>query len=38
MQLIERFYDSDQGYVTIDDVDVRDLIINDLRHSIGYVG
>lgn len=38
MQLIERFYDADQGQVTIDGIDVRDMSLEYLRENIGYVG
>lgn len=38
MQLIERFYDVNEGNVEIDGVDVKDLLLHDLRHKIGYVG
>ena len=33
-----RFYDPDQGHVTLDGVDLRDLDLNWLREQIGYVG
>jgi ABC-type multidrug transport system fused ATPase/permease subunit len=36
-QLIERFYDVDQGSVRVDGVDIRDLDPQFLRRSIGYV-
>ena len=38
MQLIERFYDVDEGTVEIDNINVKDLVLNELRHKIGYVG
>ena len=38
MQIIERFYDADQGQVTIDGVDVKDMSLDYLRENIGYVG
>jgi ATP-binding cassette, subfamily B (MDR/TAP), member 1 len=37
-QMIMRFYDPDQGRVTLDGVDLRDLDLNWLRNQIGYVG
>lgn len=38
MQLIERFYDPDNGEVIIDGVNVKDLDFVWLRKNIGYVG
>jgi ATP-binding cassette, subfamily B (MDR/TAP), member 1 len=38
MGLIERFYDPNQGRVTIDGVDIRDLNVRWLRAQMGYVG
>lgn len=35
--LIERFYEPVSGTVTVDDVDVRDWPLGDLRATIGYV-
>jgi ATP-binding cassette, subfamily B, bacterial len=35
--LLARFYDPDAGRVTIGDVDVRDLRIDELRHRVGIV-
>ena len=35
--LLARFYDADAGRVTIGDVDVRDLRIDELRHRVGIV-
>ncbi len=35
--LIPRFYDATEGRVLVDDVDVRDLPLTDLRRSIGIV-
>ena len=35
--LLLRFYDPKQGHVRIDDVDLRELRLRDLRRSIGYV-
>lgn len=37
-QLLMRFYDPDEGTITLDDVDLRDLDLNWLRNQIGYVG
>lgn len=38
MQLIERFYDPDNGEVLIDGNNVKDLDLVWLRRNIGYVG
>lgn len=38
MQLIMRFYDPDQGYITIDGYDLRTIDLAWLRSTIGYVG
>jgi ABC-type multidrug transport system fused ATPase/permease subunit len=38
MNLIERFYDPNQGRVTIDGVNIRDLNVRWLRSQMGYVG
>jgi ATP-binding cassette, subfamily B, bacterial MsbA len=35
--LLPRFMDSDQGYILIDGVDIRDLKIKDLRYLMGIV-
>jgi ATP-binding cassette subfamily B protein len=35
--LIPRFYDPEQGKVTIDGVDLKDVDLHDLRHHIGIV-
>ncbi len=35
--LLARFYDADAGRVTIGEVDVRDLRIDELRHRVGIV-
>ncbi len=35
IQLIPRFYDPDEGQVLVDDVDVRDLKLTQLRKNIG---
>jgi len=37
MKLLMRFYDVDEGAVRVDDHDVREVSINSLRGSIGYV-
>ena len=37
-QLLMRFYDPDEGKITLDDVDLRELDLNWLRQSFGYVG
>jgi ATP-binding cassette subfamily B protein len=36
-RLIPRFYDVDSGRVTVDGVDVRDLLLNDLRKAVAVV-
>lgn len=36
-RLLVRFYDVDEGRVSIDGVDVRDLALNDLRRAVGIV-
>ncbi|ASN04057.1 ABC transporter ATP-binding protein [Virgibacillus necropolis] len=36
LNLIPRFYDVDQGAITIDGVDVREMAQTDLRKNIGY--
>jgi len=33
-----RFYDPDQGVVTLDGIDLKDIDLNWLRTQIGYVG
>ena len=37
-QLILRFYDPDEGKITLDGIDLRELDLNWLRDQIGYVG
>ncbi len=36
-QLIPRFYDCLEGFITLDGVDIRDIKLNSLRSSIGMV-
>lgn len=33
-----RFYDPDEGKITLDGIDLRDLDLKWLRQQIGYVG
>ena len=33
-----RFYDPDEGKISLDGVDLKDLNLNWLRKQIGYVG
>ncbi|MCL2498653.1 MAG: ABC transporter ATP-binding protein, partial [Symbiobacteriaceae bacterium] len=35
--LIMRFYDVEEGTVTVDGIDVRHLTLSDLRHQIGFI-
>lgn len=35
--MIERYYDPDQGAITMDGVDLKSLTLNNLRKTIGYV-
>ncbi|MBW3636911.1 MAG: ABC transporter ATP-binding protein/permease, partial [Armatimonadetes bacterium] len=37
LSLISRFYDTDQGRILLDGVDLRDLDVDDLRRNIGLV-
>ena len=37
VNLVPRFYDATRGRVTMDDVDVRDLSLGDLREQVGMV-
>lgn len=37
LKLIERFYDVSEGAVRVDGVDVRDMLLSDLRAQFGYV-
>lgn len=38
VQLVMRFYDPDQGKITLDGVDIKDYDLHWLRGQIGYVG
>ena len=38
LKLLLRFYDPDAGTIRIDDHDVRDVTVQSLRESVGYVG
>lgn len=37
INLIPRFYDVTEGQITLDGIDIRDMKLQDLRNSIGYV-
>lgn len=37
INLIPRFYDVTEGQILVDDIDIRDLSMHDLRSIIGYV-
>ncbi len=37
MDLIPRFFDVNRGAIFVDGVDIRDIPVAELRHSIGYV-
>jgi len=37
LNLIPRFYDVTEGQILVDDVDIRDMRLQDLRARIGYV-
>ena len=37
VHLIPRFYDSSSGVVRIDGVNVRELVVDDLRHAVGMI-
>lgn len=37
INLLPRFYDIDSGRITIDGIDIKDLTLKSLRHSIGMV-
>lgn len=37
MHLLNREFDSDKGTVFINDVDIQDIAVNDLREVIGYI-
>ncbi len=36
--LVPRFYETDQGSISLDGVDIRELTLNNLRSHIAYVG
>ena len=38
MQLIERFYDPNNGEVLIDGCNIKDLSLREFRKKVGYVG
>ena len=38
VQMIERFYDPQEGSVEIDGINIKELNLRDLRGQIGYVG
>lgn len=38
MQLLMRFYDPQEGSITLDGIDIRNLSLSWLRDNIGYVG
>lgn len=38
IQLMMRFYDPDEGKITLDGIDLRDYDLHWLRNQIGYVG
>lgn len=38
MQLLLRFYDPDEGRITLDGYDLRQIDLVWLREAIGYVG
>lgn len=38
VQLIERFYDSNNGEVLIDGVNIKDICLREFRQRVGYVG
>ena len=37
MQLIERFYDIDEGEILIDGINIKDYNLRSLRKNIGYI-
>lgn len=37
VQLVERFYDPQSGFILFDSVDIRKISLRTLRESIGYV-
>lgn len=38
VQLIERFYDPEEGQILIDGVDIKNIKLREFRKNIGYVG
>jgi ATP-binding cassette subfamily B (MDR/TAP) protein 1 len=36
--MLERFYDPQSGSIELDGVNLKDINVAHLRHSIGYVG
>jgi ATP-binding cassette subfamily B (MDR/TAP) protein 1 len=38
IQLVMRFYDPDEGRITLDGHDLRDFDLSWLRSQVGYVG
>jgi ABC-type multidrug transport system fused ATPase/permease subunit len=38
VQLIERFYDPNNGEVLIDGMDIKDICLREFRQQVGYVG
>lgn len=37
INLLLRFYEPQQGTITVDGIDIRELRLNDLRHSVGVI-
>jgi len=37
IHLIPRFYDPSRGLIRIDGVDVREFVLDDLRHAVGMI-
>lgn len=37
VQMIERFYDPQEGEIYLDDINIKDIGLKTLRESIGYV-
>jgi ABC-type multidrug transport system fused ATPase/permease subunit len=38
VQLLERFYDPNEGQVTVDGVDIKKINLREYRRKVGYVG